>query len=335
MKLGDLSPSLTFPLRQDEAWRFTDVSFLQNIDFALPQLSTIAPQSANSSEQQIQIVNGKLNYFPNLSDGITLAIAESPSALHDDYSWDYFSNLNFQHNPSTILCDIPDNAQVTLPLTIDYQVTQERSLILPRLVLQVGENSQVTLIERFQPLPLSDLISDLNNNLDSYLNSAVTEIHLASSAKLIHIRSQSESPSAFHMATTLVTQSKNSVYQAYMLDFGAKLSRHNPYIYSRGEGTVTEICGLTIADGDRLSDTHSCIHHSYPNSYSRQLHKAIIGDRSQAVFNGRIFVDKKAQNTDSAQLSRSLLLSSQAKINTKPQLEIMADNVKCKHGATG
>lgn len=324
MKLGDLSCSFPFPHRQDEDWQFTDVSFLQNIDFHLAQLPAIAPLSDTSAKQQIQITNGGLCYFPNLSQGISCTISEVPFSPSNEHSWDYFAQLNCQYNPTTIHCHIPDRLQVLLPLEVNYQVTQERSLVLPRLVLQVGANSQVTLIERFQPSAL----------LDSYLHNAVTQIHLAPSAKLIHIRIQTESPSAFHIATTLVTQAQNSVYQAYMLDLGAKLSRHNPHIYSQGEGTVSEIWGLTITSGDRLSDTHSSIHHSYPNTYSRQLHKAIIGDRSQVVFNGRIVVSKQAQNTDSAQLSRSLLLSSQAKINTKPQLEIMADNVKCKHGAT-
>ncbi len=319
MKLGDLSPSIPFPHRQDEDWRFTDVSFLKDIDFHLVQLSPLAPQS---DAPAMQITDGRLSYVPNLLQGITCTISEAPLAPIAQHSWDYFANLNFQYNATTIHCHIPDHTQVLLPLEINYQVTQERSLVLPRLLLTVGANSAVTLIERFQ---------SASNN---YLNSAVTQIHLAPSAKLIHIRSQWESSSAFHFASTLVTQAKNSTYHSYMLDLGAKLGRHNPYIYSQGEGTVSEIWGLTITNGDRLSDTHSCIHHSYPNAYSRQLHKAIIGDRSQVVFNGRIFVGKQAQNTDSAQLSRSLLVSPHAKITTKPQLEIIADNVKCKHGAT-
>jgi FeS assembly protein SufD, group 1 len=324
MKLADLSCSLSFPHRQDEDWRFTDVSFLQGMDFRLAQLPAIAPLSDISAKQQLQITDGGLIYFPNLSQGIACTISEVPFVASNEHNWDYFAQLNLQNNPTTIYCHIPDHTQVVLPLEINYQATQERSLVLPRLVIKVGANSQVTLIERFQSSAL----------LANYLHSAVMQIHLAPSAKLTHMRIQAESPSAFHFASTLVTQAENSIYQAYMLDLGAKLSRHNPYIYSQGEGTVSEIWGLTITNGDRLSDTHSCMHHSYPNAYSRQLHKAIISDRSQVVFNGRIVVSKPAQNTDSAQLSRSLLLSCQAKINTKPQLEIMADNVKCKHGAT-
>jgi Fe-S cluster assembly protein SufD len=311
-----------FPQRQEEDWRFTDVSFLKDIDFPLAQLPLPAPQSDTPAKQHIPITDGGLSYVPNLLQGITCTISEAPFSLNNEHSWDYFAHLNWQYNATTIHCDIPDHSQVLLPLTVNYQVTQERSLVLPRLLLTVGANSAVTLIERFQ---------SASNN---YLNCAITQIQLAPSAKVIHIRSQLESPSAFHFASTLVTQAENSIYHSYMLDLGAKLSRHNPYIYSQGEGTVSEIWGLTITNGDRLSDTHSCIHHSYPNAYSRQLHKAIIGDRSQVVFNGRIFVGKQAQNTDSAQLSRSLLVSPHAKINTKPQLEIIADNVKCKHGAT-
>ncbi len=322
MKLGDLSLGLTFPHRQDEDWRFTDVSFLKDLDFQLPQLPDIDPLSDTATKEKVQVTNGRLSCAPNLSQGMSCATSEKLFAPITEHSWDYFAHLNFQYNPTTIHCHVPDNSQVLLPLEINYQVTQERSLVLPRLLLTVGANSSVTLIERFQPA---------SNN---YLNSAVTQIHLAPSAKLIHIRSQLESPSAFHFASTLVIQGENSTYHSYMLDLGGKLGRHSPYIYSQGVGTISELWGLAITSGDRLLDTHSCIHHSYPNSYSRQLHKAIIGDRSQVVFNGRIFVSKQAQNTDSAQLSRSLLVSHHAKINTKPQLEIIADNVKCKHGAT-
>jgi Fe-S cluster assembly protein SufD len=115
---------------------------------------------------------------------------------------------------------------------------------------------------------------------------------------------------------------------------GAKLSRHNLEILQTGEQTETTLNGLTMIAGNQVADTHSAIALNHPYGTSKQLHKCIVGDHAHAVFNGKVFVPKPAQLTDAAQLNRNLLLSSKARVDTKPQLEITADNVKCAHGAT-
>jgi Fe-S cluster assembly protein SufD len=127
---------------------------------------------------------------------------------------------------------------------------------------------------------------------------------------------------------------RGSSYTSNAIALGAKLSRHSLNIRQVEEQTETHINGLALIGDRQLADTHSCVSHDRPYGTSRQLHKCIAGDRAHAVFNGKIQVAKAAQLTDSAQLSRNLLLSSKAKVDTKPELEIFADNVKCAHGAT-
>ncbi|MDB9327395.1 Fe-S cluster assembly protein SufD, partial [Nodularia spumigena CS-590/02] len=123
-------------------------------------------------------------------------------------------------------------------------------------------------------------------------------------------------------------------YTCHALSFGGKLSRHNLEILQTGEQTETTLNGLTMISDRQVGDTHSAIALNYPHSTSTQLHKCIVGDRAHAVFNGKVFVPKAAQLTNAGQLNRNLLLSSKARVDTKPQLEITADNVKCAHGAT-
>ncbi|MEH1948298.1 MAG: Fe-S cluster assembly protein SufD, partial [Nostoc sp.] len=143
-----------------------------------------------------------------------------------------------------------------------------------------------------------------------------------------------EGAEAFHIGKTAIAQARDSRYTCHAITLGAKLSRHNLEILQTGEQTQTTLNGLTIISGKQLSDTHSAIALNYPHGISDQLHKCIVGDRAHAVFNGKVLVPKRAQLTNASQLNRNLLLSSKARIDTKPQLEITADNVKCAHGAT-
>jgi Fe-S cluster assembly protein SufD len=325
MRLIDLgiSDGQTFPHSKQENWRFTNVSFLQAIDFQLlPAIPT--KFDPNVEPNHLHIINGELiasDRCPFNIQTIQGTFTELAQKL-DQSDRDYFADINLHHQPTTIVISIPDNYHSQHPLEIHYQVTIDQLLVQPRLNIQIGKNSQLTIIEKFTAPAYN------------YLHNLLLTIYMDCGATLQHIRYQNENNTATHIATTIIHQSANSNYTGIMLDFGSKLSRHNPVIYTQAEGTNSQLYGLAIIDNDRIIDTHSSINHTHPNSTSQQLHKAIINDRGQGIFNGRIFVDKLAQNIDSAQLSRTLLLSPTAKVNTKPQLEIIANNVKCKHGAT-
>jgi Fe-S cluster assembly protein SufD len=149
-----------------------------------------------------------------------------------------------------------------------------------------------------------------------------------------HNRIVREGAAAFHVGKTAVTQARYSRYHCNAVTVGGKISRHNLEILQTGEQTETTLNGLTVIADNQLADTHSAISLNHPHGVSKQLHKCIIGDRAHGVFNGKVFVPKLAQLTDASQLNRNLLLSSKARVDTKPQLEITADNVKCAHGAT-
>jgi Fe-S cluster assembly protein SufD len=167
-----------------------------------------------------------------------------------------------------------------------------------------------------------------------YFNNSVTEIHLGENARLNHTRIQDEDLSAFHIGKTAVSQTRYSHYTGNAIALGAKLSRHNWEIFQIGEQTETNLNGLAMIHEEQIADTHSAIALTKPHGTTNQLHKCIVDDRGHVIFNGKVFVPQAAQLTDAAQLNRNLLLSDRARVDTKPQLEITADNVKCSHGAT-
>jgi Fe-S cluster assembly protein SufD len=149
-----------------------------------------------------------------------------------------------------------------------------------------------------------------------------------------HVKLQREALTAFHIASTAVVLGKDANYASGTVSLGARISRHNVNVLQQGEGASCRMDGLALVSGRQLADTHTAIEHARPNGTSSQLHKTIVGDAAHAVFNGKILVRPGAQLTDSAQQSRNLLLSARARVDTKPQLEIFADDVKCAHGAT-
>jgi Fe-S cluster assembly protein SufD len=183
--------------------------------------------------------------------------------------------------------------------------------------------SEATLIEDF--VTLGD---------EAYFTNAVTEIALADNARVNHVRVQREGGQAFHIANCAVSLAHASRYESVSVALGARISRYNLNVQQNAEGAECAIDGLALIAGTQLADTHTCIDHARPHGVSRQQHKCIVDGSAHAVFNGKIMVRQGAQLTNSAQSSRNLLLSAKARVDTKPQLEIFADDVKCAHGAT-
>jgi Fe-S cluster assembly protein SufD len=163
---------------------------------------------------------------------------------------------------------------------------------------------------------------------------AVTEIAVGPNAHVRHVRRQQESAASFHIATCAVRLERDASYRSVAVAAGARISRLNLNVLQAGVGTSCQLDGLALIRDRQLADTHSFVDHAHPHGTSRQLHKCVVGGHAHAVFNGRIMVRPGAQRTDSAQASRNLLLSRRAHVDTKPQLEIFADDVKCAHGAT-
>jgi Fe-S cluster assembly protein SufD len=168
----------------------------------------------------------------------------------------------------------------------------------------------------------------------TYFTNAVTEVVVAEDAWVEHSRIQRESEAAYHIGCTQVEQARDSYYRSFTLAMGGAIARHDLRARLGAENVETLLYGLYLARGDQLVDNHTVIYHDQPNCRSWEVYKGILDGRSHAVFNGKVLVQPEAQKTDAKQTNRNLLLSDGAKVDTKPQLEIFADDVKCTHGAT-
>lgn len=332
----------SIPSSRDEDWRFTDLSELlsltlkpaESTSLSFPQIEAfLLPESSNA---RLVFVDGvfaaDLSAIDDLPDGVLVSNLEAVQDLlpaAKDYiaklpgNEEVFTALNTASLIDSAIVFVPRNQDVEVPIHLLFVSTQAESLIQPRVCVIAETGSRLTLIEDF--VSLTEGV---------YFTNAVTEIAIAQNAEVRHTRVQRDSNAAFHIGKTAVSQARDSRYSITAVNLGGKVSRHNLEIYQTGEQTETTIHSLTMIDGDRVGDTHSLLSLSKPYGIGNQVNKTIVGDRAHAVFNGKVFVPQAAQQTDARQLSRNLLLSPKARIDTKPQLEIVADNVKCAHGAT-
>lgn len=341
------------PNKRDEEWQFTDISELLKIDFQsateTPLETEILNQFVLDEAQQSRLVFTNGIYSPELSDvsalpegvfvGNLQQLAEAEREKLAQYlgkqegSNEFFTALNTSGLTDIAIVWVKANVVVSHPLHLLFLsvISNTPSLIQPRVLVITEAHSSVSLIESYGAV--TENCTDRPQQKPSFTN-AVTEIYLAENAQVTHLRNQRESGDSFHIAKTAIAQAKNSRYTIYEFNLGAKLCRHNLEIFQQGEQTETNLNGLTIIAGRQVSDTHSAIHLRYPHGTTNQLHKCIVDEYSHAVFNGKVFVPKAAQMTNANQLNRNLVLSSKARVNTKPELQITADNVKCSHGAT-
>jgi Fe-S cluster assembly protein SufD len=328
------------PSTRDEDWRFTDLSALYRTTFqpvkpAIVTSTDLDTWTTSDLPIRIVVINGVFapehSTLDTLPSGITvqsLATAEEAIQLYLSQQQgmnEVFTALNTASFTDGVVIRISKNQIIETPIHLLFLtvVGDVPVAIAPRALIIAESGSAATLIEEYGAI-----------GEGTYWTNAVTEISLADNAQLHHTRTQREATAGFHIGKTAVAQSRDSRYSLTTLNIGAQISRHNPEIVLTGIQTETHLNGLTLAVQSQLSDTHSLIHFAQPHCIAKQLNKCIVNDRARAVFNGRIEVPKAAQQTNAAQLSRNLLLSSKARVDTKPQLEIVADDVKCAHGAT-
>ena len=337
---------LKVPTTRDEEWRFTDISPLAKLSFqpvrAVSSLQTADVKHFYLEEAAIRIVFIDGAYAPQLSTqsseikdlglivtNLSTAVSAHATAIephlgrHVGFQDDVFAALNtaFLHDGALII--VPRNAAIEKPVHLLFVATQREAANHPRCLLIAESGSAVTVVEDYVAL-----------QEEAYVTNAVTEIALADNAQVNHIRVQRDSTEAFHIANCAVSVARASRYRSVNVALGARISRYNLNTLLAAEEAECTIDGLALITGRQLADTHTCIDHAKPHGISRQSHKCIIDGAAHAVFNGKIMVRPGAQRIDSSQLSRNLLLSAKARIDTKPQLEIFADDVKCAHGAT-
>jgi Fe-S cluster assembly protein SufD len=334
--------SLRLPTLRDEDWRFTDLAPLYALAFkpaaraATPAGLGLEPVIAPEAAARIVFVDGQ--FVPALSsrsgDGITVAtlgaaldthagLLEAHLGQHAGFRDDAFRAINTAHLTDGAVVFAPRGVASSAPIQLVFASTQTGVAVHPRCLIVAEPGSEVTVLEDYVGL-----------HGEVYCVNAVTEIAVGANAHVRHVRRQQESPAAFHVATCAVRLERDASYRSVSVAVGARLSRYNLNVLQAGEGTHCQIDGLALLNERQLSDTHSFVDHAHPHGTSRQLHKCVAGGHAHAVFNGRILVRPGAQRTDSSQSSRNLLLSRRAHVDTKPQLEIFADDVKCAHGAT-
>jgi Fe-S cluster assembly protein SufD len=335
---------LTVPTTRDEEWRFTDLSPLIRLSFqpshAAPALaaSDVAPFEAPEAVVRLVFVDGI--FSPALSsNGVlpdSVAVTNLAAALktHGEiiephlghlagFQDNVFTALNtaFMHDGAAVI--IGRGQRVSAPVHLLFISAQPETASYPRTLVIAEEGAEAVIIE--------DHVS-IGNGVG--FSNAVTEIAVAANARVKHVKLQRDNVQAFHIANCSATLERDAVLSSYAVTLGGRLSRYNLNVAQQGEGAQCEIDGLTLISGRQLADSHTMIDHAAPHGRSRQINKCIVGGGAHAVFNGKIVVRPGAQLVNSAQESRNLLLSGRARIDTKPQLEIFADDVKCAHGAT-
>jgi len=336
-----------FPSKKDEAWKYTSLNSLQKVDFS------IFPKQENALEYKdvkkyfihdidtykIIFVDGVFSSHlsETTHDGVDICLMSSAltKPMYKQIIDVYFNKVASKDESLTTLntafCKegayiyIPKNKMPKKPVEIIHFATgNEASLMLqPRNLIVVEENAELQVIERHQSL-----------TANAVLTNCVTEIFAAKSANIDYYKVQNDAATASLIDNTYVNQKSKSFVNVHTFSLGGKLTRNNLNFYQNGEYMDSTMKGVTILGAKQHVDHHTLVHHIEPNCESHQDYKGIYGENSTGVFNGKIIVDKIAQKTNAFQQNNNILISDKATINTKPQLEIFADDVKCSHGCT-
>ena len=335
-----------FPTKRLENWKYTSLKKILQHDYKLfpskseaLEFKDVESFLINDIESyKIIFVDGK--YCSHLSetthDGMDICILSSAltQSKYDLVIENYFdkiakkdgiTSLNTAFSSEGSFIHIPKNIQVDKPIQIIYFSTGKNESVLyqPRNLVVVDENSQVEIIEKYH---------SLNDN--SVLVNTVTEIYADKKSNVKHYKIQNDNNTSSLIDNTFVSQEHSSSYSLHTFSFGGELIRNNLNIFQNDERIESSINGITIIDDNQHVDHNTLIHHRKPNCNSYQDYKGIFGGKSVGVFNGRVLVEKEAQKTNAFQANNNVLISDKAVINTKPQLEIFADDVKCSHGCT-
>lgn len=335
-----------FPTTRHEDWKYTSVAAVEKTAFAPAAADIVVAELpaifafSDLACHQLVFVNG--HYSPAhsrllpLPAGVRIAslaavLAEENEVLeqhlfrHTDYREHAFTALNTALATDGAYVYLPPDAVIAEPVHLLFVATAgEKSLMThPRNLIVAGENSQATIIEHYVSMGESE-----------YFTNAVTELLAGRNAAIEHIKLQEESRKAFHIATLQVYQEANSRFASHSVSLGAALARNDINSVLDAERAECTLNGLYLADGSQHVDCHTRVDHAKPHGTSRELYKGVLDGRARGVFNGKVFVHHDAQKTDAQQSNKNLLLSRDAEVDTKPQMEIYADDVKCSHGAT-
>lgn len=347
----DAFTRLGLPTRKLEDWRFTNISSLTATAYdvgsaALTAADTAGDEASELLQQasldedyhRLVFINGryneKLSQLHEVTSGVVIdtlanALGNRPDDIQSqlesgmDFDESAFAALNTAFVNDGAIIDVPEGVTLDRPVHLVFLSTGNgRTVSNPRNLIRVGKGGKANVIESFL------------GQGDSYFTNSITQVTLAESAELDHHKLQHEQVGALHISTTGVDQKASSRFRSHYFSFGASIARNELDCLLDGENIETTLNGLYMPTGDQLMDCRTRIDHAMPHCNSYELYKGILDDKAKGVFNGKIFVREDAQKTDAKQSNQALLLSDDAVVNTKPQLEIYADDVRCTHGAT-
>jgi Fe-S cluster assembly protein SufD len=335
-----------FPSKKDEAWKYTSLNKILKQDYS------VFPNQENAIEYsdvkkyfiydidsyKIVFIDGK--YSSHLSetthDGIDVCLMSAALTkpkyrlVIENYfnkvaTNDSISSLNTAFSSEGAFIHIPKNKLAEKPIQIIHFSTGNESAVMlqPRNLIVVDENSHVQIIERHQSLTDNPVLTN-----------SVTEIFANKRAIIDYYKVQNDNQNASLIDNTFIKQKQESHASVHTFTFGGGLTRNNLNFYQHGERIDSTLKGVTIIGDKQHVDHNTLVHHIEPNCESHQDYKGIFGDNSTGVFNGKVVVEKEAQKTNAFQANNNILVSDNSAINTKPQLEIFADDVKCSHGCT-
>ena len=337
---------LGLPGPSDENWKYTSLAALAEMEFAPPAPGGEIPQELLQgwdvhAPGLVRLVFADGRYRPELSSplatssGILVASLRSALSEHDalvgrdlgrhaDFRKGAFAALNTAFIEDGAFIHLPPEAVLEGPIHLLFVSTAatKPTFAHPRTLIVAGARSQATVIETYAGVPGR-----------SYFTNAVTEVALGPGARLEHYKLQRESERGFHVALTQVTQARDSVFASHAVALGGALGRNEVRALFADEGGDCTLNGLYMGRGAQHLDNRTFIDHKSARCSSRELYKGVLDGAARGVFGGRILVREGAQKTDARQVNKNLLLSKDALVDTKPQLEIFADDVKCAHGA--
>jgi len=339
---------LGFPTTRDEEWRYTNVAPIANTAFERPDSDTTCVKRsqiepfvlADSASSLLVFVNGHyaahLSTVRNGAAGVRIgnlaAVIASEDGLvtqhltrYASYKVQPFTALNTALLEDGAFVFIPKGAVVEEPIQLLFVSTAPRPAVVshPRNLIVADTSSQVTIVETYAGI-----------GTGVYFTNAVTEIVVGDNAVVDHYKIERETDEAFHIATLQLHQRRSSMLYSHIVSLGGALVRHDVNSVLDGEGCECTLNGLYMVNGNQHVDNHLRVDHVKPHCHSREFYKGVLDGHGKGVFSGRIMVHKGAQKTDAKQTNKSLLLSEDAQVESKPQLEIFADDVKCTHGAT-
>ena len=340
---------LGFPVKKMEEWKYTNLNTVTKNEYRqilIPQTNKITEDDLKNlhlpevNGNLLVLVNGRfssrLSKIVTVQDGVFIgSFAEGYGKHHDlimkhfakyaDYKNHSMVALNTAFASDGVFVYLPKGKILEEPVVIVNiaDSREENTLLQPRNLFVLDENSSAN---------ISEITFSVGEKPS--LNNSVTEIFVAPNARLDHHRIQNDGHNAYQVNTTEVNQAKDSYYSSTVISWGGALLRNDLSTLLAGENGETHFFGLYLLDGREHVDNHTLADHAVPNCYSNELYKGIMGGESTGVFNGKIMVRQDAQKTNAYQSNNNILLSDNATINTKPQLEIFADDVKCSHGAT-